>query len=139
MAAIQAKDTKPEMLVRQGLHRMGYRYRLHDRRLPGCPDLVFPTRRAVIFVHGCFFHRHDDPTCKNAILPKSRREWWEHKLSANRARDAVALAALEAEGWRCEVVWECETRRDLRAVLERLCCFVGPPGEQGGRQHHSRI
>jgi DNA mismatch endonuclease Vsr len=125
MAAVRNKDTKPEMLVRQGLHRMGYRYRLHDRRLPGRPDLVFPSRRAVVFVHGCFFHRHDDPGCKNSVLPRTRRAWWAAKFAANRQRDAEAKNALEDEGWRCEIVWECEIRRDLPLVLERLRRFLG--------------
>lgn len=131
MAAVRAKNTKPELLVRQGLHRMGYRYRLHDRRLPGSPDLVFPGRRAVIFVHGCFFHQHPDPACRNAALPKTRREWWEQKLATNRARDAAVIAALKAAAWRCEVVWECETRRDPSAVIARLHRFLGPPGPRG--------
>src|SRR5690348_2588973 len=113
--------------VRQGLHRMGYRYRVHDRGLPGRPDLVFPRRKAVVLVHGCFWHQHGALECKNSVLPKTRREWWEQKLAANRARDAAALGALEADGWRCEVVWECETRRDLVAVLDRLRDFLGPP------------
>ena len=127
MAAIRSKDTQPEMLVRQALHRIGYRYLLHDRRLPGRPDLVFPGRRAVVFVHGCFFHRHDDPACKNTVLPRTRREWWAAKFAANRERDAAAKAALHNAGWRCEVVWECEIRRNLPSVLVRLRDFLGLP------------
>lgn len=76
MQAVRAKDTKPEMVVRRLLHGLGYRYRLHDPRLPGRPDLVFPSRRAVIEVRGCFWHRHPDPLCKNAVLPATRGEWW---------------------------------------------------------------
>lgn len=128
LAAVRAADTKPEMLVRQGLHQMGYRYRLHDRRLPGRPDLVFSRRKAVVFVHGCFWHQHNAPGCTNSVAPKTRKEWWQQKLEANRTRDAATTAALEADGWRCEAVWECETRRDLPAVLERLRDFLGPPG-----------
>ena len=131
MAAVRGKDTKPEMLVRQGLHRMGYRFRLHDRKLPGRPDLVFPARKAVVFVHGCFWHRCPLPGCRNSVIPKTRREWWTAKLDANRTRDAAALAALEVSGWRCEVVWECETRRDLPAVLGQLRGFLGPSGAAG--------
>jgi DNA mismatch endonuclease (patch repair protein) len=116
------------MLVRRGLYEMGYRYRLHDRRLPGRPDLVFTRRKAVVFVHGCFWHQHNAPGCKNSVAPMTRREWWQQKLEANRTRDAAATAALEADGWRCEVVWECDTRRDLAAVLKRLRDFLGPPG-----------
>lgn len=131
MSAVRGKDTKPEMLVRQGLHGMGYRYRLHDRRLPGRPDLVFPGRKAVVFIHGCFWHHHEAPGCRNSVIPKTRREWWAAKLAANRERDAAAVAALEADSWRCEVVWECETRSDLSAVLGRLRGFLGPPGKPG--------
>ena len=126
MAAIRGKNTKPELMVRRCLHRLGYRYRLHDRRLPGSPDLVFHGRQAVVFVHGCFFHRHDNSACKNAVLPKTRREWWEQKLAQNQYRDRAALAALQARGWRCAVVWECEIRSDLASVLARLCHFLGP-------------
>lgn len=115
------------MLVRRALHRMGYRYRLHGRELPGRPDLVFARRKAVVFVHGCFWHQHNAPGCTNSVMPKTRREWWRQKLEANRIRDAATTAALEAEGWCCEVVWECDTRRDLPAVLRRLRDFLGPP------------
>lgn len=131
LAAVRATDTKPEMLVRQALHRLGYRYRLHDRRLPGRPDMVFPSRKAVVWIHGCFWHQHPDPTCRNAVIPKTRREWWEQKLDRNRARDEAAVAAVEAAGWRTAVVWECETRRGLPAVLTRLRAFLGPPGQPG--------
>ena len=123
MSRVRAKNTKPEMIVRRLVHSMGYRYRLHDRRLPGTPDLVFRGRRKVIFVHGCFWHRHADPSCKLARMPKSRQEFWGPKLEGNRERDGRTLAALEREGWRCMVVWECECRQEqlgnrLRAFLE---------------------
>ena len=87
MSRVRGKDTKPELLVRRLVHGMGYRYRLHRRDLPGTPDLVFPGRRKVIFVHGCFWHRHPDPACKLARLPKSRTDFWLPKLEGNRARD----------------------------------------------------
>lgn len=124
MSRVRAKDTKPEMLVRRLVHGMGYRYRLHDRRLPGSPDLVFRRRRAVIFVHGCFWHRHPDPSCKLARMPKSRQDFWRPKLEGNRARDARNQEALEQNGWRQQVVWECECghkeqlENKVRAFLE---------------------
>lgn len=123
MSRVRAKNTKPEMIVRRIVHGMGYRYRLHDRRLPGTPDLVFHGRGKVIFVHGCFWHRHPDPTCKLARMPKSRQEFWGPKLEGNRERDARTQEALEREGWRSMVVWECECGQEqlgngLRAFLE---------------------
>lgn len=122
MALIHGKDTKPEMVVRRLLHGMGYRYRLHCGDLPGKPDLVFRSRHAVVFVHGCFWHRHEN--CQLARLPKSRVEFWSAKLEGNKQRDAKKLAELEALGWRVLVVWECELQnRDhlaarLRGFLE---------------------
>lgn len=108
MSRIRGKDTKPEMAVRRLVHGMGYRYRLHRRDLPGIPDLVFPARKKVIFIHGCFWHRHPDPACKLARLPKSRLEFWKPKLEANRRRDLEKQARLRALGWDILVVWECE-------------------------------
>lgn len=120
MSRVRAKDTKPEMTVRRLVHGMGYRYRLHDRRLPGSPDLVFPSRRKVIFVHGCFWHRHPDPSCKLARMPKSRQDFWGPKLEGNRERDERNRVALDREGWRQMVVWECECRHEeqLRNKLQ---------------------
>lgn len=108
MSLIRGKNTKPELRVRQALHATGLRYRLHDRLLPGAPDLVFPSRRIALFVHGCFWHRH--PGCPAARLPKSRLEFWEPKLAGNAERDKRQQAALEALGWTVMVIWECETR-----------------------------
>ncbi len=108
MALIRARDTKPELRVRKALHAAGLRYRLHDRRLPGVPDLVFPTRRLALFVHGCFWHQH--PGCTAARMPKSRLDFWQPKLDGNVARDAVKQSELQARGWRVRVIWECETR-----------------------------
>lgn len=110
MGRVRSKDTKPEMFVRRLAHGMGYRYRLHRRDLPGHPDLVFPQRRKAIFVHGCFWHRHPDPECKLARLPKSRLDFWLPKLEGNRRRDEANQAALLALGWRFMVIWECETK-----------------------------
>lgn len=121
MAAVRTKNTRPELIVRRILHREGLRYRLHRSDLPGAPDLVFPKRRTVIFVHGCFWHGHDG--CRYATVPKTRREFWIAKIDANRARDARAVEALRKDGWNVIVVWECETRRpdELRqGLLARL-------------------
>jgi DNA mismatch endonuclease (patch repair protein) len=107
MARVKGKGSSAEMLVRRLVHRMGYRYRLHGAKLPGRPDLVFPGRKKVIFVHGCFWHRHPDPDCKLARLPKSRHEFWIPKLEGNRARDLRKLAELEALGWSALTLWEC--------------------------------
>ncbi|MGR3467010.1 MAG: very short patch repair endonuclease [Shimia sp.] len=127
MAAIRAKGMKPEMAVRRLVHAMGYRYRLHRKDLPGKPDLVFGPRRKVIFVNGCFWHRHEDPDCKIARLPKSRLDYWLPKLERNVARDAAACKALEAAGWDVFEVWECQTKRgDLDALADRLRDFLGP-------------
>lgn len=120
MAGIRGKDTRPEMIVRRGLHARGFRFRLHVRRLPGTPDLVFPRRRAVIFVHGCFWHGHD---CHLFRLPATRRELWRTKIGGNAARDAAAEDALAAAGWRVLTIWECalkgRERLPVEAVLDR--------------------
>lgn len=108
MALIRSKDTKPEMAVRRLVHRLGYRYRLHRSDLPGKPDLAFPGRRKVILVHGCFWHRHPDPNCKRARMPKSRLDFWGPKLTANAERDTRTLAALSELGWKVLTLWECE-------------------------------
>lgn len=106
MSRIGGKDTKPELLLRRALHALGLRYRLHGKDLPGKPDLVFPKHRAVVFVHGCFWHRHQG--CKVATSPKSNIEFWQAKFSRNVQRDAANVAALERRGWRVFVAWECE-------------------------------
>jgi DNA mismatch endonuclease, patch repair protein len=106
MARVRGRDTGPEMLVRRLVHRMGYRFRLHGRGLPGRPDLVFRSSSKVIFVHGCFWHRHKD--CALARVPKSRLEFWEPKLEGNRLRDENNVRALKASGWHVLTIWECE-------------------------------
>lgn len=108
MSRVRNRDTKPEMFVRRLLHGLGFRYRLHDRRLPGSPDLVFKSRRKVIFVHGCFWHRHADPECKLARMPKSQLDFWRPKLEGNRGRDLRHQSELDELGWKYLVVWECE-------------------------------
>ena len=110
MARIRSKDTKPEMLVRRALHHSGLRYRLHDKRLPGKPDMAFPSRQLAVFVHGCFWHRHPEPTCRLARLPKSRLDFWKPKLEGNALRDRRKIAELEAAGWTVIVIWECEVK-----------------------------
>ena len=135
MGLVRHKDTKPELLVRRFFHAAGLRYRLHDKRLAGKPDIVFSSRRVVVFVHGCFWHRHSDPACKLARLPKSRLEFWGPKLTANATRDARDIASLEAAGWTVLIVWECQTTDRLR-----LCGLVEnirnspacPPTASGG-------
>ncbi|WP_295946518.1 very short patch repair endonuclease [uncultured Xanthomonas sp.] len=120
MARVRAKDTRPEWAVRRLTHGLGYRYRLHYGGLPGRPDLVFPGRGAIIFVHGCFWHRH--PGCAFARLPKSRLDFWEPKLSANRRRDQRNERALRALGWRVMIVWECQiaNKERLAARIRRF-------------------
>jgi len=117
MALIRGKDSKPELVVRRLIHRMGYRYRLHQRDLPGCPDIVFPRRRKAIFVHGCFWHRHGKQ-CPLTRWPKSKIDFWRPKLEANRARDRRNQRELAALGWRCLIVWECEVRDRERLELK---------------------
>lgn len=123
MSRIRSKDTKPEMVVRRLVHGMGYRYRLHASDLPGRPDLVFRPRRKVIFVHGCFWHRHAG--CAADRLPTARREYWLHKLNGNVSRDARTQTALEEMGWRILVIWECETK-NLDHTAESVRRFLGP-------------
>ena len=123
LAAVAAKDTTPELRVRRLLHRMGYRFRLHRRDLPGTPDIVLPGPRKIVEVRGCFWHRHPDPACRNAVLPKVRADWWAAKLARNVERDARNLAALRAAGWSVLVLWECEVK-DEAAVRGRLRSFL---------------
>ncbi|MDW4499157.1 DNA mismatch endonuclease Vsr [Sulfitobacter sp. D35] len=122
MRRVRNRDTKPELLVRHLVHGMGYRYRLHRRDLPGSPDLVFISRRKVIFVHGCFWHRHADPDCKLARLPKSKLDFWESKLETNRERDERNVARLKELGWDVLIIWECQTinRDKLKALIEEF-------------------
>lgn len=123
MSRIKATDTKPELVVRRLTHAMGFRYRLHDSRLPGRPDLVFARRKKVIFVHGCFWHRHGSKDCKLARLPKSRLDFWLPKLEANQARDKRVSRELDALGWKVMVVWECELK-DRVALAGRIEEFL---------------
>ena len=123
MARVKSKNTRPELIVRRLVHSLGYRYRLHQRALPGSPDLVFAGRRKVIFVHGCFWHRHPDPACKLVRQPKSRLDFWVPKFEANVRRDVEAQRALASDGWGITTIWECELR-DRAALETRLRSFL---------------
>jgi DNA mismatch endonuclease (patch repair protein) len=120
MKSVGTKNTGPEMAVRRALHRLGLRYRLHARELPGRPDIVFRPRKVAIFVHGCFWHGHD---CPKGRAPKSRLDYWAPKLTANAARDAANVRALEDAGWRVLIVWQCETA-DADRLATKLVDFL---------------
>ena len=121
MQAVKSKDTGPEMLVRRLLYAQGYRYRLHRRDLPGCPDLVFSSRKKVIFIHGCFWHGHDCQ--RGARVPVQNRPYWTQKIAKNRERDRSAQTSLSTLGWEVLVLWECELRED-HDILLRLREFI---------------
>ena len=133
MSRIRGRDTKPELLVRHGLHARGFRYRLHRRDLPGRPDLVLPARRAVIFVHGCFWHDHG---CRLCRLPSTRPDFWQEKLRRNRERDAMNVHLLATAGWRVLTIWECSlrgpSRLKLDAVFDQVSAFLlsATPGDE---------
>ncbi len=125
MAGIRGRDTKPELILRKGLHAAGFRYRLHARELPGRPDMVFPRHRAVLFAHGCFWHGHD---CHLFRLPSSRQEFWQAKIERNREVDARSEATLAEAGWRLGIVWECalkgRTRWPISEVIGRCASWL---------------
>lgn len=116
MSGIRGKNTKPELIVRRYLHRHGFRYRLHDRKLPGHPDIVLPKYQTVVFVHGCFWHQHD---CVRFVWPKTRREFWAEKISGNVQRDQVNAQLLRDMGWQVLVVWECDLSDKRLAALQK--------------------
>lgn len=118
MAAIKSKNTKPELIVRRGLHKRGLRFRLYYPDLPGRPDLVFPSIHVALFVHGCFWHAHEG--CRYFKVPKTNREFWRKKLEGNRARDKQNQLALKSEGWRVVLIWECELRDSVEKRLDEL-------------------
>jgi DNA mismatch endonuclease, patch repair protein len=134
MARIRSKDTQPELRVRHIVYRLGYRYRLHRKDLPGVPDLAFPSRKKVIFVHGCFWHAHKG--CKVANRPKTRRPFWDAKFDRNKARDRANMRLLRKQGWGVCTIWECETRRD-DYIARRLSQFLGPAKKKSraGKPH----
>lgn len=123
MSRIRSTDTRPEFVLRSLLHRAGYRFRLRRKDLPGHPDIVLPRYRCVIFVHGCFWHRHQD--CKRATMPATNPDKWAAKFAKNQQRDAEVKALLEAQGWRVYVVWECELMKDPPAAVEELIQRLG--------------
>ena len=129
MAAIRSTGMKPEMLVRSLVHRLGYRFRLHVRDLPGKPDLVFRSRKKVIFVHGCFWHQHAKLSCKDGRAPKSNLGYWAGKLARNVTRDAGHIERLKALGFRVLVIWECEVLAGGAGLEGRIGRFLG----RGGR------
>lgn len=118
MSRIRGRDTKPEVKLRSMLHRAGFRFRLHDRKLPGRPDIVMPKHRTAIMLHGCFWHRHDN--CRNATMPSTRTEFWRSKFEGNVERDRQAVGQLNALGWRVITVWECELKKDPDQVLSSI-------------------
>jgi DNA mismatch endonuclease (patch repair protein) len=128
MQAVKSKNTAIEMRVRRLLHAKGYRYRLHARSLPGSPDLVFSSRRRVIFIHGCFWHGHG--CARGKRVPKTNTDYWTAKILRNSARDAVARERLQQLGWRVSIVWECELAKDISAAMKKLARFLGPAASE---------
>lgn len=126
MSRIRCRDTGPERAVRSLLHRLGYRFRLHGRKLPGKPDVVLPRHRTVVLVHGCFWHRH--ARCGFAYTPKTRPRFWQAKFDANVARDRRVILELRRQGWRVVVVWECELRNMERLALRLTKLLKKPSG-----------
>lgn len=123
MSQIKGKNTKPEMLVRKFLHAQGFRYKLHDKKLPGKPDLVLPKYKTLIFIHGCFWHGHEG--CRYYVVPKTRTDWWVNKININKANDTKAIKALKKDGWKIITLWECDLKRakiekTLSKLLQRL-------------------
>jgi len=129
MSRVRSKNTTPELLVRSLAHRLGFRFRLHRTDLPGCPDVVFPGLRRVIFVHGCFWHQHSG--CPRAKRPETRREFWDAKLNRNIARDGNAAAELKRLGWNVLTIWECQTK-DRETLTRTLSDFLGSPTRFAG-------
>jgi DNA mismatch endonuclease, patch repair protein len=127
MAAIKSTGMKPEMIVRSLTHRLGFRFRLHAKDLPGKPDLVFRSRRKVIFVHGCFWHQHKKKSCKDGRMPKSRVDYWKPKLLRNVERDRSTRRALARQGWAVLTLWECDILRSPERVSARLTAFLDSP------------
>ena len=131
MAGIRGRDTRPELMLRLGLHAAGFRYRLHCKNLPGKPDIVFPARRAVIFAHGCFWHGHN---CHLFRWPRSREEWWREKIGRNQTVDARAVKDLTDTGWRVGIVWECalkgRSRRPVDSVIQECAGWLRSGGQR---------
>jgi DNA mismatch endonuclease (patch repair protein) len=136
MSRIRSRNTKPELIVRSVLHRMGYRFRLHSRNLPGHPDIVLPRHKTVILVHGCFWHRHHN--CRLAYTPKSRKEFWAAKFEVNQSRDLQTCRALRRLGWKVVTIWECQTS-DAHELAIRLHRSLSPGAEQTGRTRGAAV
>lgn len=119
MSQIRGKNTKPEMLVRKFLFSHGLRYRLHDKKLPGKPDIVFPKYKTALFIHGCFWHGHEG--CRYYVVPKTKTEWWLEKIDRNKNKDADSVAGLQQRGWKVIILWECELKPGVRdSTLQEL-------------------
>src|SRR5881394_2418563 len=123
MSRIRSGNTKPELLVRKFLHAQGFRYKLHDKKLPGKPDIVLPKYKTIIFIHGCFWHGHKN--CKYFVVPKTRTEWWLNKINSNIANDVKAAKTLKKDGWKIITVWECrlkpaKAKRTLASLLNKI-------------------
>lgn len=125
MRAIRSKNTRPEMHIRRALHGLGYRYTVHQKGLPGSPDLAFSAKKKAVFVHGCFWHGHELTSCPTSKTPKRNADYWVPKLLRNKERDAENIRALRTAGWDVLVVWECELK-DFEQVLSRIRTFLGP-------------
>ena len=124
MSRIRSKDTKPEMLVRKFLFSHGFRYRLHDKKLPGKPDIVLPKYKTVIFVHGCFWHGHEN--CRYFVVPKTKTEWWLNKIDRNKANDQKAIQLLKKDKWKVIILWECELKpKKQDNTLKKILHILG--------------
>lgn len=129
MSSIKAKDTRPELLVRTALHKLGLRYRLHQKLLPGKPDLVFPRHKCVVFIHGCFWHHHN---CRYFKWPKTNEDFWRTKIERNTERDARNIASLISMGWRVCVIWECSTKAasNFNSISQNVYAWILHSGER---------
>lgn len=127
MSHIRSKNTKPELLIRSLLHRSGFRFRIHRRDLPGCPDIVLPKYKTIIFVHGCFWHQH--PGCRKATIPETNRDFWTEKLAKNTTRDFLICNELKKQGWKTIIVWQCELKKILEVpdILLKQIILSDPP------------
>ena len=135
MSKVRDKDTKPEWILRKALHGLGFRYTLKNRKLPGNPDLVLPKYKTAIFVHGCFWHRHEN--CKRATTPASNVAFWQKKFSDNVRRDRANREALEAQGWKVLVVWECELYNHTLVTIERVVQFLLADSDGNGKRKYA--
>ena len=134
MQAVRSKNTAAEVSVRSTLHRLGFRFRLHYKNLPGTPDIVFPSRKSVIFVHGCFWHGHE---CPGGKPPSSNVDFWREKLRRNRERDSRSRSRLRNVGWRVLTVWECEIK-EIEVLVDKMCRFLRTDGDDG-RAHEESL